>query len=151
MPLYPGINEGMLVTSDLPTSFTHWHDESVVVAGNALATDNYSNYPYGSLSYQNPPAVNDVFQFSKLLDAGTYNFYILGGQGVNRGIIHLNVNGVDTVGDLDFYGQTFSTLLLHIQISITKPGIQVFNLTTIGKNAGSSNYFAVLTKMWAIK
>ncbi|MEH2371948.1 hypothetical protein [Nostoc sp.] len=134
-----------------PNSFSHWHDESVILTGNGLMTDIYSNYAYSTLAYQNPPAINDSFQFNKLLDAGNYTFYLLGAQGSNRGTIRLNVNGTEVVGDLDFYGNNFTGITLHTTINIATPGIQTFKITTIGKNASSSGFYIILTKLWGIK
>ncbi|MBN3943502.1 hypothetical protein [Nostoc sp. NMS9] len=134
----------------LLASFTHWHDESSVIAGAALVSDYSSTNPYGITSYQPSNAVGDSFSFDIFVEAGTYDVTFLGHAYTNRGLASISVNGTLQYSDLDFYG--FNTIVkLNRSIVIPVTGRNTITVTVVGKNSGSSAFYITLTKVWGIK
>jgi hypothetical protein len=135
-----------------PTSFTHWHDESIIVSGNPIRNDTFSTIQYGIESYQDPAALNDSFKFYKLLEAGTYTFGLLTVNFTNLGKIQLDINGVLAFNDIDPYA---ASALLNVRyertITITTSGLHEFKITIFDKNASSTGYSFSGRKFWAYK
>ncbi|MEH2124174.1 hypothetical protein [Nostoc sp.] len=148
MPLFnPEFSELLL-----PTSFTHWHDESFVEAGGQIETDTNAGLAYGAEIYQNPAALNDSFSFRKLLTAGSYNLSVLTVLTSSVGKLKLEIDGILAFDDMDLYS---SSVVLNgiLQRTITIPtdGLHEFKFTVFSKNAASSNYYFSGRKIWARK
>lgn len=136
--------------SAYPHKFTHWHDESVVVSGGAITFDLATAYKYFTAFYQPSNAIGDSFKFDVFVDAGTYDISFLGRLAPNLGIASLSLNGTLLHSDLDFYGGgTIATITRTV--TIITSGINTFTITAVGKNASSSGYYILLTKIWGIK
>lgn len=56
---------GISTDIQLPTSFSHWHDESIVISGNTLVYDTFSGYKYGLGAIQSPPSISDSFKWNR--------------------------------------------------------------------------------------
>jgi hypothetical protein len=140
---------GASVEQEYPQEFTHFHDQSIVVAGNPIAITVSSSYAYGMAAFQNTPAINNSFKFKKLLKAGTYTLKFLASLGNVYGILSLSINGVPKFTDLSLYssGNSLNNILTKT-ITIASDGYQEFVFTVAAKNASSSNYFATITKIW---
>lgn len=139
-------------TSTLPTDFTHWHDQSIVVTGNAIRADIVSSYLYGIEIYQNPPAINDAFKFSKVLAAGNYRIGILTATKTNLAKLKLEINNILAFDDLDCYSASQNlNAYLYRDISISSDGLQEFKFTVYDKNLNSSNWFFSGRKFWGYK
>jgi hypothetical protein len=135
-----------------PEEFTHFHDQSTVTTGNALAFTASASYVHGFVSYQNPPAINNSFKFKKSLKAGTYTLKLLGSVGNVYGILSLSINGVLQFTDWSLYSTSnTNNVVLSKTVTITSDGRQEFIFTVASKNVASSNYFASITKFWCTK
>lgn len=137
----------------IPSSFTYWHDEAIIVSGNQLnIVLNPSVYRYGYGAYQNPPSINDSFKFYRLLDSGNYRLHFLCNRANELGTLKLEVNDSQLFDDLDLYNSSviFSTVLTK-DINLANAGLQEFKFTVSSKNVNSRNYYATFTKIWAIK
>lgn len=147
MPLFPSDS-----ASNLPVSFTHFHDESTVLSGNALTVGLNGIYRYGYIVYQEPPALNNSFRFYRLLKSGTYRMYFLCNTGNGYGKLKLDLDGNTAFNDLDFYAasQTNHNLLTR-DVVVGSDGLHEFKFTVFTKHASSGNYYCSLTKIWAIK
>ncbi|MBD2354742.1 hypothetical protein H6G41_08885 [Tolypothrix sp. FACHB-123] len=147
MPLY---NLQSVVT--LPTSFTHWHDESMVVTGNPLRSDINTSFLYGVEIYQNPPAINDSFKFSRVLQAGNYRLRLLTLNSSILGKLKLEVNNVLAFDDLDCYNPS-PNLNVYMQrdIVIASDGLQEFKFTVFDKHPSATNYYFSGRKIWGYR
>ncbi|MDZ7953337.1 hypothetical protein [Nostoc sp. DedQUE09] len=142
---------GISGDGDYPTSFTHWHDESIILSGNSLIYDITPSYTYGLGVIQHPPSSSDSFKWSSLLDAGNYGLNFLVGAGSNRGIGSLYINGILAHNDLDLYAPSTSSIILKRNITINNAGLHEFKINVSDKNISSSNYYFVMTKAWGSK
>ncbi len=135
-----------------PTSFSHWHDESIIEQGNSLRTDIVTSLTYGIETYQDPPAINDSFSFYRLLAAGNYRISILTCRKSNLGKLKLEINGVLAFNDLDCYNASIiSNATLTRDVVIATSGLQKFKWTVYTKNASASTYYFSGRKFWGIK
>lgn len=135
-------NEGLL----LPKRAKHFHTDSTVTNGNAIATTIETGQMYNMYSNQNTPADADSFTFGVLLAAGTYTAYFRGIKETWAGIIDWTIDGAALVTGQDWYNGT--QVLNQEQTSGTfsvSAGWHVVTGTVNGKNASSSNYGIPLT------
>lgn len=135
--------------SDFPKRATHWHDESTIVNGNALARV-VDARAYNTYSYQNASADADAFSFAVWLAPGDYTFYVLGETNANCGIIDWDFDGGDdAITGQDWYtaGQV-ANVEKSGSITLTVGGYIVVTGTINGKHASSGGFNMKLTKMW---
>ncbi|MDM9580918.1 hypothetical protein [Nostoc sp. GT001] len=136
----------------LPTSFAHWHDESLVEVGGQMKTDTNASLAYGVEIYQDPPGINDSFSFLKLLAVGTYNLSVLTTLKTNLGRLKLEIDGNLAFDDMDCYNASLVVnAILQRTITIPTDGLHEFKFTVFSKNAASSNYYFSGRKIWARK
>ncbi|WP_445626640.1 hypothetical protein [Nostoc sp. DSM 114167] len=136
----------------LPTSFTHWHDESLVEQGGQLRIDTNTAIGYGIEVYQNPSANGDTFSFKKLLAAGTYELKLITVCNNNVGRLKLEIDGVLAFDDMDLYSpSTIVNAILTRNIIIPTDGLHEFVWSINGKNASAVNYYFSGRKFWARK
>ncbi|MBN3891251.1 MAG: hypothetical protein HWQ43_19560 [Nostoc sp. JL31] len=136
----------------LPTSFTHWHDESFVESGGQIKIDTNTSIAYAAEIYQNPCALNDSFSFRRLLTAGSYNLGVLTVLSSNVGKLKLEIDGNLAFDDMDFYSPSVVVNgILQRIITIPADGLHDFKFTVFAKNAASSNYYFSGRKIWARK
>jgi hypothetical protein len=136
----------------LPTTFTHWHDESLVESGGQIKTDTNTSIAYAAETYQNPCAINDSFSFRKLLTAGSYNLYVLSVLSGNVGKLKLEIDGNLAFDDMDLYSSSLVVNgVLQRTVVIPADGLHEFKFTVFSKNAASSNYYFSGRKIWARK
>ena len=140
-------------SSEYPNSFTHWHDESMVLSGAALLRDINPVYAYSTISYQPSNTVGDSFTFSRQIAAGTYDITLLGDAFLNRGICSLAIDGTTMHTDLDFYSNNSNNRVMTLTRSVVVPSsaLHTFIISTVGKNVNSSAYYIVLSKIWGVK
>lgn len=139
-----------LVSTDLPTRATMWHDESTILVGSALLHNVSAFQIFNFIDYQNPPANGDTFTQSFFVRAGIYNFSILGITYNNNGLIDWFLDGNRIITGQDWYSAagTFNVVKTLTGLSVPFDGKHVLRASINGKNVASSNYFAQLTKMW---
>lgn len=131
-----------------PTSFAHFHEESIFVAGGAVATASSTSQYYNLYTFQ-PGALNDEFQFQQFLAAGNYTLYLLGLKFSAYGIATVRVNGT-SIGTIDLYNASFLfNVVMSIPFSVSFTGNHLFNFKIESKNASSSGYTFPVTKFWA--
>ena len=127
---------------------TMWHDESTVLSGSALTTTITTSQPYAFYSTQSSPANGDSFTQGFYVNAGTYTLYAMGTTDTNRAKIDWYVDNVLVGSGQDWYASNQFGIIKSVpSISLTA-GYHVLKGVANGKNASSSNYYMVLTKMW---
>jgi len=138
------------LADNFPKRATLWHEDSIVTAGNAITVVVTADQYYNSRAYQNTAADGDTFTQSVTLAAGTYTMTILGSKGNSRGIIDWTLGGVSIETGQDWYDAapaTYNDVETVTSISVTNPGTYVLRGTVNGKNASSTDYYIVLTKI----
>jgi len=147
--LYFGENIAHLY-ANLPKRATMWHEESTVVAGNALARTIQTSAAYNYVMAQNTPAINDEFTNSFVVGEGTYTLYLLGATGASDGRVDWYVDDVLVASAQDWYSASpaYNKLKTVADVVIAEGGYHVLKGIVAGKNASSSNYRLMLTKMW---
>lgn len=135
-----------------PTHATLWHDESIAVVGNAILLDFNTSQKYSSLSYQSAAANNDEFTQTFFIGAGTYTFKCLGRTALSHGKIDWSIDSgatIITTGQ-DWYSAstTYNVVKSVANVVITTSGLHTLKGKINGKNASSSDYLMMLTKMW---
>lgn len=147
--LFTGITSS---AGEYPTSFTHWHDESIIVAGNSLQIDTNASIAYSAEIYQTPPGNGDKFSFKKLLAAGNYKINVLTVRSTNVARLRLDINNIMASDNIDCYSPSLIiNAVLSRNITIPADGLHDFLWTIDGKNSASTNYYFSGRKFWAYK
>lgn len=133
-----------------PRRATLWHDESTIVAGNVFTITANSSAIYDVIVFQSPAANADSFTSGFLLRPGTYTFSVLGYTDTTRGIIDWYIDDVLALAGQDWYAGAGAVNVVKTGTVQVKGASPYHKLTGVvnGKNASSSDYFIVLTKMW---
>lgn len=133
-----------------PASTFMFHEDSTVITGGGLTRTFVSTQRFACTANQNPAASTDVFEQQFVLKAGTYTFLVLGRTGNDRGIIDWLVDGATIVSGQDWYAASVADNVTKSasSITITGSGVHTLRGQINGKNASSSSYVMVLTKMW---
>lgn len=131
------------------TVATLWHDESVVVVGSAIATYHDTAQNYAFFVQQSPAANLNAFEIKFVLDAGTYTFSVLGLTANSRGLIDWAIDGANVVTGQDWYagGLTYN-VVKTATVTVLTSGVHTLRGTVNGKNASSTDYQMLITKMW---
>lgn len=135
----------------LPTTFQHFHDTSKVVTGASLSRVQLAASIYVSQYQQSPASLNDSFSFSQLLVAGTYDLRMNVTKANNKGDLELRINGLLAFDDVSGYNSTVLHEDIIRTITIPSDGLHEFVFKVKGKNASSSNYFWLMSKVSAHK
>lgn len=128
-----------------PKRATMWHNDSLVLVGNALGRNITSTW-YSDRAYQSPGAINDAFTNGFLLAAGSYTLAIYCQPSTDNGIITWYVDGVSQ-GTTDHYNGSTTDDRKTLAITVTTDGWHVLEGVVASKNGSSSGYYAVLTQM----
>jgi hypothetical protein len=132
-----------------PLRATMWHDESLVTVGNAISRSVTTTQPYNLRVFQNSGANGDTFTNGFLLKAGTYTLAVLGETSTDRGLIDWYIDNAKVVSLQDWYaGSTAQNIEKIASVTVTGEGYHVLKGVINGKNASSSGYNMVLTKMY---
>lgn len=119
--------------------------------GTALERNsNYTSMEYQALWTQVSPADGDSWTFSAVLAAGSYTFYTFGRKGTNYGILDYYLDGESIETGQDWYGSYTNNVTKSFTFSVPSSGYHVFTLTVNGKNGSSSDYRAVLTRLYIL-
>ncbi len=139
-----------LVTTEYPQRATMWHDESLVLIGNAVATYHNASDNYATHSRQQPPANGDTFTQSCILRAGTYTFYALGLTDEDYGILDWYLDGVVFATGQDWYAGAlaYNVIKTVANVVVAFDGYHVLKGVVNGKNGSSLDYIIQLTKTW---
>lgn len=86
------------------------------------------------------PSVNDVYEFTFLLRAGTYNFVIVHDRGASRGVASFYLNEA-LLGSVDCYAATTAAVNRRVfPVTLTTSGLQTFKIRILSKNASSTGF-----------
>lgn len=160
----PGDYSGRaLVVNDLPfypapRRTELWHDEAVVITGNALAHATQASQRYNTYSYQNAGANGDEFEQAFFLRAGTYDFKALGATTSTSGLIdwYMKASGgsygsaFETGQDWYSGATTYNVIQTASSVTVASDGVYVIKGKVNGKNGSSTGYYITLTKYWFI-
>lgn len=133
--------------SNYPRLFYRFADSSYVIKGGQLIEKSETRQRYNSLSYQNPAALNDTFQFEASIDAGLYELKVLGMKDKDCGILTLSINRIAQPVQIDWYDRNnIFNVENTVQITAPSKGLNVFVFTCSAKNPASSGYKIPLTR-----
>lgn len=129
---------------------TLWHDASIVTAGNALTRVINVSYYNTFVMRQDAPADGDTWTQAFCLAPGFYYLiYLEGLKGTAQGILDFYID--DTyIQSYDFY-RAAGALAISVQSMYyyAARGLRhVLKGVVNGKNAGSSNYYISLSKIY---
>ncbi len=107
-----------------------------------------SNYWGGNALYAASPANGQYVEYYAALGAGTWKVSLMYARATDRGILNLTVNGT-SIGSIDAYG-TVSEKLVYTTSSfvLTAAADYLLRIAVNGKNASSSNYYAILQRLF---
>ena len=125
-----------------------WHDQSTTVNGNAISGQINTSQRYAMIAGQFPSAVFDIWTNSVVLEAGTYDVFILGVTGPGSGMLDLQVDSVQ-VSVFDFYtGAPVNNAMLTGTVSVLTTGRHLISGVVSDKNVASLGYEVSITKIW---
>ncbi|NOS67456.1 MAG: hypothetical protein HOO67_03790, partial [Candidatus Peribacteraceae bacterium] len=137
--------------STYPDRADLWHQNSTVTAGNASSCTQDVNEMYDIFCGPGTPAQNDAFTNGFFLRAGTYTFSTMGLTSNNKGSIDWYIDGTSVVSAQDWYSVTGTyNVVKTATVTVTGNGYHVLRGIVSTKNASSSNYAMLLTKMWFV-
>ncbi len=138
--------------NDLPTRVTLFHDESTVLAGNAIAVTIDTGQEDNFFARQNASANGDSFTQSVFLRAGTYIFSVLGQTNVGNAKIDWYIADpvVPAVSGQDWYsGVQTKNVVKTASVTIPDDGYYVVRGLINGRNAANVTAWNLdLTKIW---
>lgn len=150
-----------LVKDDLPFNPTPctsraWHDEAVVIYGNALYRSTSVSQRYATYSWQTPPANADAFENGFYLRAGTYDFKVLGITTMAAGKVdwYLKADGgsygsaFETGQDWYSNPTVYNVVKTVSSVSVASDGFYTLKGVINGRNASASDYSLILVKYW---
>lgn len=131
-----------------PRLLRFWHDEAVVVAGNAF-THSFQSIAHGTYSYQDTAAMSDEFKHpERYFSAGTYTFTVLGYKRAAAAIMDWYLDTTKIVENQDWYNATdlANQYIATTSIVIATSGVYVLSGEVVGQSG--SGYGIYLTKYW---
>lgn len=133
----------------LNKSAVMWHDQSVKTVGNAFTSSRDTNAPYNTVVYQNTSANGDTWTNGFVIKAGTYALKLMGSTGTGNGKLDCYIDNVNLGTTLDWYASpAVKGSILTISNVVLTDGYHTFKGVVNGKNASSSGYDIILTKIW---
>lgn len=146
------------VTVDYPRHATMWHDEATIVSGGGLTSLSLAPAPYNIpgqfynlVTYQSSIANGDSFAQDFMLDAGDYNFKVLGGQNQYGGKLdwYLDDGIIAFSSGMDWYNAAETVNVIKTgSLTIPTGGRHRLKGVVNGHNASSGAYFVPLVKYW---
>jgi hypothetical protein len=133
-------------STEFPKRATMWHQDSLVLAGNAITTDIDNTFYHGLRGYQDSPALNDEFTNGFMSDVGTYSLVFYAHTGNNRGILTVYIDGISQ-GTVDFYTAGIVVQKLTLSVTVLTSGWHVLRGVVASKHASSSSYYVVMNEM----
>lgn len=128
--------------------FSAFYDEFTVVTGNVLFSELNTSQRYLGVSYQTPSAINDETTVKFNLAPGSYTLFILGATNASYGTTTVSIDGISQ-GTIDWYSASITfNVIKTIGITINSNAIHSLNLKVATKNASSSGYSQIFTKIW---
>ena len=142
--------EGENEVAYYPSRWTCFRTEFTVITGNAdLIVGSDAGAFEATYQYQNTPADGDEIQGGFYLKAGTYDLWLYYLSGAARGIIDIDIDGVNVIAGIDMYSAIGN---YHSQVSnsvtVTGDGFHTINVRVNGKNALSAGYQSLFYRIW---
>jgi len=132
-----------------PVTATMWPDEATVIAGTASINIVSTVLPYTEYTEFPSPGIGDWLSWKFFLAAGSYTLYVIGITGSPYGQVQVLIDSVIQSGVLDWYANPGSVnVILSLGITVSTSGVHQLDLKVSGKNASSSNYYFLPTKIW---
>lgn len=140
------------LSTQYPRAATLWHDESTVVAGNAITYAIDTSQEWVTVFYQDPAAVDDQFTQTVRLNSGLYQVKFLGQKHSGGGQFSIDIDG-QSVGD--GYDTYSAALQRNVDLLAESGGyfealaskVYTVTVTVYGQHASSSDYALYLTAM----
>jgi hypothetical protein len=121
---------------------THFHINSKVTHGNALALTVNTALMFNHEARQNPSAIFDAFEFEIPLKAGSYTIDICYMKASGSGIMDFGIVGYSSTS-IDMYaGGTTNNVVTSLNFPVTEDRLQKFTAGINSKNAASAGYTA---------
>lgn len=123
-----------------PSENWHFHSESAVLHGNALAWTADNAQMLGGFFSQSAAALDDEFQFNMALKAGIHKMTFFVRTGAGSGIITLTTDEGHSY-TIDLYAAaTANNVHKTVNVTIDADGNHTFNCKMHTKNASSAGY-----------
>jgi len=128
-----------------------WHEASIVTVGNPLARVVNGAYYNTYIMRQDAPADGDTFTHAFCIAPGFYyKFYVEGLTGTAQGKLDIFVDDV-YLNTIDMYAASSTPVSHYSGPFFTGRGLRhVLTGVVNGKNAGSSNYYISLSKIFLV-
>jgi hypothetical protein len=138
------------MTLSYPRNGTMWHDQAIVVWGNALAHVPSTTQRYNTYSAQGPAGNGDSFAQFTFLRKGKYNFYVLGLTYLDQAKIDWYIDGTLRISAQDWYsaGSVANVIKSATELELAEDGLHTITGKVNGKNPASNDYVIRLTKYW---
>jgi hypothetical protein len=121
---------------------THFHADSKVTHGNALALTVNTALLFNHEAHQNASAIADAFEFEIPLKAGNYTIDICYLKTSGSGIVDFGIVGYSSTS-IDMYaGGTTNNNIMSLNFPVTEDRLQQFTAGINSKNASSAGYTA---------
>jgi len=121
---------------------THFHIDSKVTNGNALALTVNTALLFNHEAHQNTSAIFDAFEFEIPLKAGNYTISICYTKATGSGIMDFGIIGYSSTS-IDMYaGGATNNVVTSLNFPVTEDRLQKFTAGINSKNASSSGYTA---------
>lgn len=125
-----------------------FYEEFTVKVGATLTSTFLSTQSFGRITQQTA-AINNETYFNFYLSPGAYNFRFLGQSNATSGISSVYIDGV-LVTTLDWYSaSTVQNVLKTFSYTSTSAAQKTLSIVVASKNASSTGYGLVLTKISA--
>lgn len=139
-----------------PNHATLWHDESTILTGGAFVTFSPATAPIGKTdhyynvaAYQATFSDGDSFYQPFLLQAGTYNFGVLGLFNNVHGMLDWYLDDELIVTAQDWYfGSVVQNRIFNDVVTVPTSGAHVLKGVVNGKNPAAFAHAVSLTKYW---
>jgi hypothetical protein len=141
-----GSNWTDVLSSTAPRRAGIFMDE-VIISASLIKTLSLSQR-YTLYFFQNPAANGDTWKMPIYISAGSYTVTVLGVADANLGKLDWTLNGTSITTGQDWYAAS-TTYNVEKTFSLTVPytGYHLLTATVNGKNASSTNYYNILTKV----
>jgi hypothetical protein len=126
---------------DMPRRATMWHEDSLVLTGNALAYANVSTEPYCGYFYQSVAANGDTWTQGCYLAADSYTLRVCGRTHAYGGKLDVYLDGVLIASGMDWYTVTAGYVVKTIaNVVVAFSGWHVVQGVINGRNGSSSGW-----------
>lgn len=128
--------------------FSAFYDEFTVVTGTPIINAISNLQPYCVFMFQGTAALNDETTIRFNLEPGNYTLHVLGITNSAYAISTVSIDGV-TQGTIDWYtASVVYNVIKTLAVTVSSSGVHSLNFKAASKNAASSNFNQIFTKVW---